>query len=86
MMVCHPYVQINKINQIHKNQPIDHTSVGCSVDLPEISAHNTGTAGIDQCEEALLFVMFYPILSGAVTDRSYVIQVLQWLPGWQFCY
>ena len=35
---------------------------------------------------ALLFVMFYPILSGAVTDRSYVIQVLQWLPGWQFCY
>jgi hypothetical protein len=60
--------------------------VGCSVDFPEISAHNTGTAGIDQREEALLFVIFYPILSGAVTDRSYVIQVLQWLPGWQFCY
>lgn len=31
---------------------------------------------------ALLFVMFYPVLSGAVVDREYVMNILSWLPGW----
>ncbi len=35
---------------------------------------------------AVLFVMFYPVLSGAVTDRSYVMQTLTWLPNWVLGY
>ena len=34
----------------------------------------------------VLFVLFYPILSGTVTDRGYVMDVLSWLPGWTLCY
>jgi dolichyl-phosphate-mannose-protein mannosyltransferase len=32
----------------------------------------------------LLFVMFYPILSGAVVDRSYVTHYLKWFSSWVF--
>lgn len=35
---------------------------------------------------AVLFVMFYPVLSGLVVDRGYVQQVLTWLPGWVLGY
>ncbi len=35
---------------------------------------------------AVLFVMFYPVLSGAVVDRGYVQTVLTWLPGWVLGY
>ncbi|MBE1441697.1 glycosyltransferase family 39 protein [Paenibacillus sp. OAS669] len=33
---------------------------------------------------ALCFVLFYPILSGLVIDRSYAEHVLKWFPQWQF--
>lgn len=33
---------------------------------------------------ALLFVLFYPVLSGMVVDRDYVTQVLRWFPSWVF--
>ena len=31
---------------------------------------------------AVLFVMFYPVLSGYTIDRSYVMQALTWFPQW----
>jgi len=31
-----------------------------------------------------LFVMFYPVLSGAVVDKSYVNNVLRWFDSWTF--
>jgi 4-amino-4-deoxy-L-arabinose transferase-like glycosyltransferase len=31
-----------------------------------------------------LFVMFYPVLSGMVVDKSYVDQVLRWFGSWTF--
>jgi dolichyl-phosphate-mannose--protein O-mannosyl transferase len=34
---------------------------------------------------ALLFVMFYPILSGMVIPRWYA-SFLQWVPAWSFRY
>ncbi|MNI93732.1 hypothetical protein D3C73_1517290 [compost metagenome] len=33
---------------------------------------------------ALLFVLFYPVLSGMVVDRAYVTDVLRWFPSWVF--
>lgn len=33
-----------------------------------------------------LFVMFYPVLSGAVVDRGYVLNVLSWFDSWILCY
>jgi hypothetical protein len=30
----------------------------------------------------ILFLLFYPLLSGALTDSQYVADVLRWLPGW----
>ncbi|MFC5531731.1 phospholipid carrier-dependent glycosyltransferase [Cohnella yongneupensis] len=32
----------------------------------------------------VLFAMFYPILSGASVNRSYVVHALKWFPGWIF--
>jgi dolichyl-phosphate-mannose--protein O-mannosyl transferase len=32
----------------------------------------------------LLFLMFYPILSGAVVNRSYVDSFLKWFNSWVF--
>lgn len=32
----------------------------------------------------ILFLLFYPILSGVRTDQNYVSQWLQWLPTWKF--
>ncbi|MGC8777685.1 MAG: phospholipid carrier-dependent glycosyltransferase [Candidatus Caldatribacteriaceae bacterium] len=32
----------------------------------------------------VLFVMFYPILSGSVVSEAYVGRFLQWLPSWTF--
>lgn len=32
----------------------------------------------------LLFVLFYPILSGAVVSKTYVADVLRWFPSWFF--
>jgi dolichyl-phosphate-mannose-protein mannosyltransferase len=33
---------------------------------------------------AVVFVMFYPILSGLTVDRTYAEHALKWLPRWQF--
>ncbi|WP_342481027.1 phospholipid carrier-dependent glycosyltransferase [Paenibacillus sp. FSL L8-0340] len=33
---------------------------------------------------ALLFVLFYPVLSGMVVDKEYVTDVLRWFPSWVF--
>jgi len=33
---------------------------------------------------AVLFIMFYPVLSALVVSRDYVDYVLRWLPGWDF--
>lgn len=35
---------------------------------------------------AVLFVMFYPVLSGMAVDRSYVMNILSWMPGWVLGY
>jgi Gpi18-like mannosyltransferase len=32
----------------------------------------------------LLFILFYPVLSGAVVSRAYVDHVLRWFPSWIF--
>jgi len=33
---------------------------------------------------AVLFVMFYPVISGMVIDRAYAARFLRWLPSWIF--
>ncbi|MEK3875109.1 glycosyltransferase family 39 protein [Paenibacillus sp. FSL M7-0420] len=33
---------------------------------------------------AILFVMFYPVLSGMQVNSSYIIHVLRWFPSWVF--
>ena len=33
---------------------------------------------------AVLFLLFYPIITGTRVDQNYVIQWLQWLPTWKF--
>ncbi|OXM87462.1 phospholipid carrier-dependent glycosyltransferase [Paenibacillus rigui] len=33
---------------------------------------------------AVCFILFYPVLSGLVVDRSYAEHVLKWFPRWQF--
>ncbi len=33
---------------------------------------------------AICFLMFYPVLSGLIVDRSYAEHVLKWFPQWQF--
>ncbi|WP_282937203.1 glycosyltransferase family 39 protein [Paenibacillus sp. RC67] len=33
---------------------------------------------------AICFVLFYPVLSGLVVDRSYAEHMLKWFPQWQF--
>ncbi len=35
---------------------------------------------------AILFCMFYPVLSGAVCGRGYVLNVLSWFKSWKLCY
>ncbi len=35
---------------------------------------------------AILFVMFYPVISGFVTDRAYVLNVLKWFDSWILCF
>ena len=32
----------------------------------------------------LLFLMYYPILSGMLVSKSYVEHFLRWFPGWNF--
>ena len=32
----------------------------------------------------ILFVMFYPVLSGTAVSADYVNRVLEWLRTWQF--
>ncbi|MBE6719004.1 MAG: phospholipid carrier-dependent glycosyltransferase [Ruminococcaceae bacterium] len=34
----------------------------------------------------VLFCMFYPVISGSVTSRSYVMNVLKWFESWILCY
>ncbi|MGN0552398.1 MAG: phospholipid carrier-dependent glycosyltransferase [Oscillospiraceae bacterium] len=36
------------------------------------------------CSSIVLFIMFYPVISGFETDRSYVKLWLEWLPTWTF--
>ena len=33
---------------------------------------------------AVLFLLFYPIITGTRVDQNYVIRWLQWLPTWKF--
>lgn len=33
---------------------------------------------------AILFFLFYPVISGKRADQNYIIQWLQWLPTWKF--
>jgi len=33
-----------------------------------------------------LFVLFYPVISGCVADRGYVLQLLTWFDSWKLCY
>jgi len=35
---------------------------------------------------AVMFVMFYPVLSGAVASRGYVTELLSWFESWTLCY
>lgn len=35
---------------------------------------------------ALLFLAFYPVISGFVTDRAYVLGVLKWFESWILCF
>ncbi len=35
---------------------------------------------------AVLFVMFYPVISGAVCGRGYVLNILSWFKSWNLCY
>ena len=34
----------------------------------------------------ILFIMFFPVISGNVTSRDYVMNVLKWFEGWILCY
>ena len=34
----------------------------------------------------VLFVLFYPVISGCVADRGYVLQLLTWFDSWKLCY
>lgn len=36
------------------------------------------------CASLVLFVMFYPVLSGTLVPDSYVVNVLRWFPSWVF--
>ncbi|MEN3203721.1 MAG: glycosyltransferase family 39 protein [Atribacterota bacterium] len=36
------------------------------------------------CGAVGLFVLFYPILSGAVVSKAYVLRFLRWFPSWTF--
>jgi dolichyl-phosphate-mannose--protein O-mannosyl transferase len=33
---------------------------------------------------AVLFVMFYPVISGMIVDRAYAVRFLRWIPSWIF--
>jgi dolichyl-phosphate-mannose--protein O-mannosyl transferase len=33
---------------------------------------------------AMLFIMFYPVLSGMQVSKGYVDTVLRWFPSWVF--
>ena len=33
---------------------------------------------------AILFIMFYPVLSGMLVNSSYITGVLRWFPSWVF--
>lgn len=34
----------------------------------------------------VLFLMFYPVISGSVTDRDFVLNVLSWFDSWKLCF
>lgn len=38
------------------------------------------------CGAAVLFVLFYPVLSGYLADRGYVLNLLTWFDSWTLCY
>lgn len=61
--------------------------------IKEKALHNKKTTGIRWISGTiygylivvlLLFILFYPILSGAVVDREYVETFLKWKESWQF--
>lgn len=35
---------------------------------------------------AVLFVLFYPVISASRVSQEYIIQWLEWLPGWEFIF
>lgn len=40
--------------------------------------------GLTVAASAVLFVLFYPVLSAARVSQDYVVKWLEWLPGWNF--
>lgn len=42
------------------------------------------TGGVMMVASLILFVMFFPVISGIAADREYVSNVLEWLPTWVF--
>ena len=38
------------------------------------------------CGAFVLFIMFYPVISGNITSRDYVMNVLKWFESWILCY
>jgi len=38
------------------------------------------------CAALVLFIMFYPVISGSVADREYVLNALKWFDTWKLCY
>ncbi len=35
---------------------------------------------------AILFLLFYPVISGCITSRGYVLKLLTWFDSWKLCY
>lgn len=35
---------------------------------------------------AVLFIMFYPVISGFTVDRAYVVNILKWFESWILCF
>lgn len=41
-------------------------------------------ANVYLCSAGILFVLFYPVLSGTAVPAGYIRHILEWLPAWQF--
>jgi dolichyl-phosphate-mannose--protein O-mannosyl transferase len=48
-------------------------------DIPKLTLPILYTATV-----LILFIMFYPVLTGRPAETWYVQNILRWLPSWQF--